>query len=183
MRSTVKGPPCLSSHLPHRQMSSQRTNEDSTSLAIATNVNQPTHRERDDTFWFEDGTISLIAGGTKFKVYKGVLAAHSPVFADMFALASPDSPNSPSGSTSPVVHLSDSPEDLRHILRVIIPPPGNEKCLSPVPCAHLHIHAILNVSSGLCTSVPVQCLTPILPSSLYFMRTHSSDSSTRWTAL
>lgn len=79
--------------------------------------------KRDDEFWFEDGNIVLVARDIEFRVYKGILAKHSPVFGDMFSL--PPGPSS-EGTTAatdicPVVHLSDSPEDFRHVLRVCMP--------------------------------------------------------------
>ncbi|KAH9886911.1 hypothetical protein C8Q73DRAFT_657461 [Cubamyces lactineus] len=74
---------------------------------------------RDEEFWYEDGTIDLVAGNVIFRVYKGVLAEHSAVFKDMFSLPQP--PSESSSSQCPVVYLSDSPEDLRHVLRVLMP--------------------------------------------------------------
>lgn len=41
-------------------------------------------RARDAEFWFEDGTIVLVARHVEFRVYKSILADHSPVFSDMF---------------------------------------------------------------------------------------------------
>ncbi|RPD75421.1 hypothetical protein L226DRAFT_485561 [Lentinus tigrinus ALCF2SS1-7] len=74
---------------------------------------------RDKEFWLDDGSIVLITQKTAFKVYKGLLAAQSPVFADMVATATPDPEHSLEGC--PVVHLSDSPEDMRHFLRALLP--------------------------------------------------------------
>ena len=71
-------------------------------------------RRRDAEFWFEDGTVVLVAGGVEFKVYRGILSDRSPVFEDMFSFPQPPS-SSP--FDTPVVHLTDSPQDLRHILR------------------------------------------------------------------
>ena len=101
-------------------------------MALITNVVQETEWKKDKTFWFEDGNVSLIARGTEFRVFKGVLAAHSPVFADMFSLPQPVPPE-PCGTGGPpvhVVHLDDSAEDFRHILRALMPS-RHEKCVSP----------------------------------------------------
>lgn len=80
--------------------------------------------KRDPQCWYEDGTVVLVAQNVKFGVYKGILADHSPVFADMFSLPQPP-PSSPASKQSshdvPVVHLTDSPEDLRHILEALMP--------------------------------------------------------------
>ncbi|OJT07012.1 hypothetical protein TRAPUB_2142 [Trametes pubescens] len=66
----------------------------------------------------EDGSIVLISKGRGFKVYKGILAAQSPVFRDMFASSSPETE---AIDNCPVVHVSDSAEDLRHFLGAITP--------------------------------------------------------------
>ncbi|KAM5537267.1 hypothetical protein V8D89_008997 [Ganoderma adspersum] len=71
-------------------------------------------------FWYEDGNVILVAGNVEFRVFKGILADHSPVFKDMFALPQPDTAPS-DNAVCPVVDLTDSPSDLRHILRLIMP--------------------------------------------------------------
>uniref|UniRef100_A0A5K1K5J5 Probable 3-oxoacyl-[acyl-carrier-protein] reductase oxidoreductase (EC) n=1 Tax=Ganoderma boninense TaxID=34458 RepID=A0A5K1K5J5_9APHY len=50
-------------------------------------LNNLTHH---DEFWFEDGSIVLVAGNTGFCVYRALLAAQSTIFADMFSSSSPD---------------------------------------------------------------------------------------------
>lgn len=85
-------------------------NEDSDSLEGAS---------RDEELWLDDGNIILVSKGVVFKVYRGLLAAQSPIFGDMFAVAS-----SSSGAhfgDIPIVRLADSPEDLRHLLRALVP--------------------------------------------------------------
>ncbi|KAL1938144.1 hypothetical protein VTO73DRAFT_11973 [Trametes versicolor] len=84
-------------------------------------ANDPS-RQHDEEFWYDDGTIILIAGNVEFRVYKGILAEHSPVFSDMFSLPQPpQGAVTPGDPPCPVVHVSDSPEDLRHVLRVYMP--------------------------------------------------------------
>ncbi|OJT10749.1 hypothetical protein TRAPUB_12732 [Trametes pubescens] len=85
-------------------------------------------RRQDTKFWFEDGTVILVVRHIEFRVYKGILANQSPVFADMFSFSQPPQSTPPcfesSSSTMhvcPFVQLSDSPEDLRHFLRVCMP--------------------------------------------------------------
>ena len=46
---------------------------------------QEGQRERDAEFWFDDGSVLLVAGGFEFKVYRAVLSARSPVFKDMLS--------------------------------------------------------------------------------------------------
>ena len=80
---------------------------------------------RDEEFWFEDGTVFLVSCDVEFRVYKGVLAGLSPVFKALFADRSHatwnDSRNvhidEEQTITCPVVRVSDSPADLRHLLR------------------------------------------------------------------
>ena len=79
--------------------------------------------EKDEEFWFQDGTVSLVASGVEFRVYKGVLASHSPVFSDMFSLPQP--PSDSVASSNDVVYLEDSAQDLRHILRALLPSTGS----------------------------------------------------------
>ncbi len=85
-------------------------------VQVASSESPPEIR-RDAEYWLEDGTVILVARGVEFRVYKGVLSTHSPVFADMFSLPQPDQ----SPSQCPVVHLDDSPEDLRYVLRALLP--------------------------------------------------------------
>ncbi|KAF9000614.1 hypothetical protein BDQ17DRAFT_1359229 [Cyathus striatus] len=66
--------------------------------------------------WFDDGNVILEAGGIRFKVYKGTLAANSTVFRDMFEISHPDK-NLVEGC--PVVQLYDSPKDLAFFLKAI----------------------------------------------------------------
>ncbi|OCH93057.1 hypothetical protein OBBRIDRAFT_725512, partial [Obba rivulosa] len=67
---------------------------------------------------FPDGNIIQVAEGTAFRVYKGLLAQHSPVFRDMFTIAQPDAANTV--DMCPCVPLSDSASGLRQLLRLIV---------------------------------------------------------------
>ena len=67
--------------------------------------------------WMNDGNIVVIAGGTAFKVHRGVLARQSPVFRDMFAIPLPPSDGKNTVDGSPVVHVSETPEDFRYLLK------------------------------------------------------------------
>ena len=66
-----------------------------------------TERKRDETFWFEDGTIVLQAEQTLFKVYRGVLAAQSPFFHDMFALPQQETDQSEKYEGCPLVMMAN----------------------------------------------------------------------------
>ncbi|KAL1938256.1 hypothetical protein VTO73DRAFT_11707 [Trametes versicolor] len=114
--------------MPDSMTGQKRRRAESDSQTNAGSISFPV-RTRDPEFWFEDGSVVLVAHGYGFRVFKGVLAHHSPVFQDMFSLPQPVlSAPSPSSRTAsegvdpcPVVHLSDSPEDLRHVLRLCLP--------------------------------------------------------------
>ncbi|TFK81135.1 hypothetical protein K466DRAFT_558289 [Polyporus arcularius HHB13444] len=73
--------------------------------------------QQDEEFWEEDGTIVLIAGNVKFRVYRGLLAQHSPLFTEALSLPQPTSNSKP----CPIITLHDSPEDWRHLLRLLLP--------------------------------------------------------------
>ncbi|KZP14548.1 hypothetical protein FIBSPDRAFT_796694 [Athelia psychrophila] len=72
--------------------------------------------------WYDDGNVVLQADGTQFKVHKSILAQSSSVFNDMFGFPQP-----PSAGTDldhlvegcPVVHLSDSAEEVRYMLQAV----------------------------------------------------------------
>lgn len=68
--------------------------------------------------WFDDGNIILQAGGHQFRVYRGLLARHSPVFKDMFAIPQPAGNSSPTAQADncPIIHLADSADDVHFML-------------------------------------------------------------------
>lgn len=76
---------------------------------------------RHDEFWLEDGNIVLIAGETAFRLYRGLLAEQSYVFRDMFASSASTPMVDETFDGLPVVHLGDSPTDVAHLLRVLLP--------------------------------------------------------------
>ena len=91
--------------------------------------------QRDEEFWFEDGTVILIACNTEFRFYKGLLASVSPVFKQLFAecraLRNVRMDEEQTYSC-PVVHVSDSPEDLRYVLRTCSSK-RSERCVTVAP--------------------------------------------------
>ena len=82
---------------------------------------QPVIQRQHPDLWFPDGNIILVAEGTGFKVYKGILASHSEVFRDMFALAQTGLSVSVNGEESthgaPIVPLGDYANEVAHFLR------------------------------------------------------------------
>ncbi|KAI0370989.1 hypothetical protein BV20DRAFT_966096 [Pilatotrama ljubarskyi] len=83
---------------------------------------------RDEECWYEDGNLTLVARDVEFRVYMGPLVKHSPVFKDMLSLPQPAEYT---GEAFPRVHVTDSPEDLRHFLRCFAL--GNELYLNVKP--------------------------------------------------
>ncbi|KZP06058.1 hypothetical protein FIBSPDRAFT_842475 [Athelia psychrophila] len=67
--------------------------------------------------WFEDGNIILETEHTQFKVYKGILAANSSVFGDMFAFNQGDVDQME--DNCPIVQLYDRADDLRVVLNTL----------------------------------------------------------------
>ncbi|PIL26281.1 hypothetical protein GSI_12037 [Ganoderma sinense ZZ0214-1] len=79
---------------------------------------------KDTEFWFHDGTVILVARNVEFRVYEGLLAELSPVFKEIFEADGHPVRNVRMGKVQdfpcPVVHVSDSPEDLRCLLRACL---------------------------------------------------------------
>ncbi|KAI0742362.1 hypothetical protein C8Q80DRAFT_1108543 [Daedaleopsis nitida] len=95
------------------------TAEENSSRGSGTSSHSTAVLERDNELWLDDGNIVLVAGGVGFRVYKGLLAAQSPVLCDMFGAGSLRADEQ--YDNVPVVPLFDSPIDLRHLLRVLLP--------------------------------------------------------------
>ncbi|EPT02532.1 hypothetical protein FOMPIDRAFT_1105957, partial [Fomitopsis schrenkii] len=72
---------------------------------------------RDEEVWFVDGNIVLQAHGVAFRVYQDIFALNPEVFAGMFSVPQPATVET--FDDCPVIHLSDNPNDLRLLLRVI----------------------------------------------------------------
>ncbi|KAH9922101.1 uncharacterized protein B0H18DRAFT_1019106 [Fomitopsis serialis] len=72
---------------------------------------------RDEELWFSDGNLMLEANGHVFRIYQGLLAQNSEVFRDLFT--TPRSTYVETFEGCRVFHLTDRPEDLRHLLRVV----------------------------------------------------------------
>ena len=143
--------------MPSREQSPERSEEpqsvvsspDAETSTDTTAVESPQTEEvapkppqPDDEFWLEDGNLTLIAReSVEFKVYKGPLIANSPVFKDMLSLPQPDGASTSQctcGFAPALVHVSDSPEDLRHLLRALVP--GKTPRSVPLPNRTPHAH-------------------------------------------
>ena len=75
---------------------------------------------RMESLWFEDGNIIIQAGSIQYRVYRGILAKHSPVFKDM--LAFPQPPDSELFDGCPVVRLPDPEVEVTLFLRALYDP-------------------------------------------------------------
>ncbi len=71
-------------------------------------------------FWIEDGNLILVARDVAFRVYRGLLAEQSTVLGDL-ATASSEDVYETLFDGCPIVRLSDSPQDLTHLLRILLP--------------------------------------------------------------
>ncbi|KAL1664694.1 hypothetical protein GGF50DRAFT_114845 [Schizophyllum commune] len=71
--------------------------------------------------WLHDGSIVLQAENTQFKIYEGLLARHSQIFADMIAVVHPQNDEHTVEGCNVVV-LSDSAQDVRFMLLWLLDP-------------------------------------------------------------
>ncbi|KAI0731744.1 hypothetical protein C8Q72DRAFT_198512 [Fomitopsis betulina] len=77
---------------------------------------------KDPDIWLPDGNLVLEADGIAFKVYGGLLAAQSEVFRELLSDAAQDRRMlelNPFAEICPTIRLTDHPDDLRHLLRVV----------------------------------------------------------------
>ena len=95
------------------QDSSPRPSLSSSALSFA-------NLQRYPEFWFDDGNIILVTPKhVGFRIFRGPLGAQSTVFADMFASSSVSADETL--DDCPVVQVTDSHQDLAHLLRVLLP--------------------------------------------------------------
>ena len=73
--------------------------------------------KRSEEVWFDDGNVILQTRDMQFKVHRGVLAKHSPIFSDLFQIPQP--PSEPTVDGCPVVELQDSPVDVKYVLKAL----------------------------------------------------------------
>jgi len=67
--------------------------------------------------YFPDGNLVLVAENTAFRVYKGLLAKHSTVFADMLEIGASEEQDTIDGC--PAVRLPDKADEVLQLLRTI----------------------------------------------------------------
>lgn len=64
-----------------------------------------------DKFWFDDGNVVLRVESTLFRVHRGILARHSPVFCDLFKLPQPPTEQEDVIEGCPIVELPGNKKD------------------------------------------------------------------------
>ncbi|KAF8209476.1 hypothetical protein K438DRAFT_1537045, partial [Mycena galopus ATCC 62051] len=79
-----------------------------------------TSPQRIQELWFEDGNVVIQAGNNQYRVFRGILAARSAVFQDMFQFPQPA--EAPLVEGCPVVNISDSPTEVTAFLRAVFEP-------------------------------------------------------------
>ncbi|KAJ6561984.1 hypothetical protein B0H19DRAFT_1210037 [Mycena capillaripes] len=87
--------------------------------------------------WHPDGSVVLQADHTQFRVHWSVLALHSSFFKGMLGLPQP--PDQPSVDGCPIIELSDSPEDVEHLLRALYDPLFFVRRALPLPIMGSHL--------------------------------------------
>ncbi|KIM91580.1 hypothetical protein PILCRDRAFT_733 [Piloderma croceum F 1598] len=93
--------------------------------------------------WLDDGNIILQAESTQFRVVRSILSASSSVFGDMFSFPQPENENLVYGC--PVVHVSDTAEDLHHVLKALYCFVDNEPLPLVVIAAFLRLGRKYNI--------------------------------------
>nr|VWP01111.1 Uncharacterized protein [Ganoderma boninense] len=75
--------------------------------------------KRHPEIWYDNGNLVLVARETAFRIYRGLITGQSTVFSDLFISSTSCAEETFEGC--PVIHVSDSPQDLAHLLRVLLP--------------------------------------------------------------
>ena len=75
--------------------------------------------ENDEDLWFADGNVIIKSQATRFRIYKGPLCKFSPVFRETLSLPQPCVGHDDSSNVAEI-ELDDSPEDLRHFLKLFV---------------------------------------------------------------
>lgn len=69
---------------------------------------------RDEEFWYDDGSVVLVAQDVAFRVYRGWLARRSEVFSGMFSI--PQRPGDERICGCPIVRLPETAGALQELL-------------------------------------------------------------------
>ncbi|EPT02370.1 hypothetical protein FOMPIDRAFT_1160535 [Fomitopsis schrenkii] len=79
----------------------------------------------DETYWYRDGNIVIVAQDVGFRVFKSLLAEASEVFRDMFSVPTPASDvprvdESDGATPYSIVHVSDTADEFRSLLTILL---------------------------------------------------------------
>ncbi|KAA1468961.1 hypothetical protein DENSPDRAFT_834469 [Dentipellis sp. KUC8613] len=111
--------PMVSEH----KRSRSRSSAGDTSASVLTKINLSLAIKRHPDFWFDDGSIILLARSTDaFRVHRTVLARSSEIFRDMLLVGDPGAGTEEMIEGCPVVRLPDDVTDICRLLKAIYDP-------------------------------------------------------------
>ena len=70
------------------------------------------------TVWYDDGNVIIEAESTQFRVHRGVLAANSDIFRDLFLVPQPVT-GERMVEGCPIVQMQDRANDWTHVLSAL----------------------------------------------------------------
>ncbi|KAJ3888113.1 hypothetical protein GG344DRAFT_54336 [Lentinula edodes] len=143
--------------------------------------------ERDERFWFYDGSIIVQAENTLFRVHQTVLSNSSEIFSTLFSLPQSDSDTQNCIEGCPVVQLQDLSKDISDLLSSLYHPSHFDDFPSDSTLEDIldFISGVLRLSSKyMIHSLRRKCiavLTRTLPSTLedYDSRTSRGKSTSK----
>lgn len=97
-------------------------------------TNESTAWVNDQEAWFWDGNIDIVAGNIRFRVHRSVLSAHSELFHDMLSIPQPENGGAQEQDRCPIVEVTDSADDMRHLLLTLYNRNKYAPLLYPVLC-------------------------------------------------
>jgi hypothetical protein len=75
---------------------------------------------RHETFYFEDGNVEIVCGGTVFRVHSTIVSFSSPKLREILIQLAPL--HAPTSEGPPRISVMDSAEDFAVLLRLIYTP-------------------------------------------------------------
>lgn len=82
----------------------------------------------DPELWFEDGNVIVVAQKTAYRFHRGALSRHSEIFRGLFTVPQPEASSTQTMDGCPVIHVTDSSYDFKHLLRVVY---DGARCVRP----------------------------------------------------
>ncbi|PIL33295.1 hypothetical protein GSI_04745 [Ganoderma sinense ZZ0214-1] len=135
----------------------------------------PELSRKDEEVWLSDGNIVVIAAGeVAFRVHKSILSLRSEVFCGLFSLPDADQGAAETMDGAPIVHVSDSPDDIRRLFLVICCGKNyyyNAGALVPVPFA---------VLASLIRMAHKYAIQDVLDDALFRLKKYYTDNFREW---